>query len=127
MLVHTAKQAMVALATFIPSATYSAGTMTVTWAQINSALTAAGVTTVTATDSVERLIFALLSLLAAKQVNGTLSQPTCGCEVSQQGITNNSVWETTTNTFTTSDIASILTSFRLTSSAAAVGNNVSAV
>ena len=118
---------MVLISNFITGATYSAGSMTLTWTQINTQLTALGVTNVTATDSVERLIWALLAILAGKQTAGTLSQPTIGCEVSQMGITNGSVWETATNTFTTTDVLSILASFRLTSTVSAQGNSVAAV
>lgn len=124
MLAHIAKQAMVAIATLIPGATYTSGSYTFTWTQLNTALTAAGVTNVTAIDSVERLFFALLALINAKQVNGTLTQYTSGCEISQQGSTLGSVWEYPQGSFVGCDLAQFLMSFRLTSGASIAGNNV---
>lgn len=126
--VHLAKHiSMVAIATFVPGASYATNTFTLPWASINTVLTGMGYTSVGAADSTERLLWALLTVLAGKQVAGTLSQPTCGCEVSQQGSTYNSVWETQVGTFTASDVLTILATFRLTSNTQAIGNNVANV
>ena len=114
-------------ATFIPSATYASGAFTLSWTNINAALVAAGGTAITASDSVERLLFALLQLLQLKQANGTVTDILSGVKVANAGITQSSSWETSTATFTTCDIQSLVAAFRLTGSTLQPGGNVASV
>ena len=115
------------ISTLVPGATYATSTFSIPWASLNSAVTAAGGSSTTAADSVERLLYNLLLLIQLKQVQGTITAPLLGMEVSAAGITQNSQWETTTNTFTACDIASLLASFRLTGTTTQAGGNVASV
>lgn len=115
------------LSTLIPSTTYSSGTYSLSWTNINSALTAAGGSTISAGDSAERLIYALLQLIQLRQNNGTLTDPLIGMKVSNSGITQSSSWETSTANYTTCDIQSMVAAFRLTNSTLQAGANVASV
>ena len=114
-------------ATFIPSATYTSGTFSISWTNLNAAIVAAGGTSITAADSVERLLYALLQLVQLKQVNGTITDINSGVKISNAGITQSSAWETSNATFTTCDIQSLVAAFRLTNSTLQAGGNVASV
>ena len=121
---------MVAIATFIPGASYASSTFTLSWTAINTALTALGYSTVTATDSSERLLWALLTVMYGKSnpLTGTLTAPSCGAEVNTASITTNSVWEVTSGSFPSTDVVSMIAAFRLSSLGAAnQGNNIANV
>jgi hypothetical protein len=97
---------MVAIATMIPGATYASSTFTIPWSAI------AAITTVdaTASDSFEKLVHALLMALFEKQNAGTVTQVTCGAEISSvsQSV---GVVEVTANTFSDRLLWSALVTF----------------
>lgn len=88
---------------------------------------AAGGSALTASDSVEKLLFALLQLIQLKQANGTMTDVNAACKVASAGITQSTQWETSTNIFTTVDVQSLVAAFRLTNSTLQPGSNVASV
>ena len=97
---------MVLLSTIIPGASYAAGSFSLPWTALN---TAAGTTT-TATDSFERLLFALIQIVFVKGQAGTFNQTNLGCEVSSLSESVG-VWETSSNVFSDRLLSSALCTF----------------
>ena len=116
------------MSTLVPSVTYASGAYSgFNWTNINAALTAAGGTSITAADSVERVIYALLQLIQLKQNAGSVTSITSGLLVGAAGITQNVDWETSNANFTRSDVQTIQAAFRLTNSTLQAGGNVASV
>lgn len=84
-----------AIASFLPGASYASGTFTIPWTAINGVLA----TDITAADDTAKLLYALMQCLHEKQVAGTITQPTLACEIGNKSVTTG-VWETSTNNFT---------------------------
>ena len=93
------------IASLVPGASYTSGTFTIPL----SALTTSSGLTITASDSVEKLVYALLQTMSVKAIAGTLTQVNAGVEVSSRSSTS-SVWETSTNNFAPITLVSFLTS-----------------
>ena len=91
------------IASLIPGASYSAGVYSLP----TTALATASGLTITASDSVEKLYYALLQILNVKGVAGTLTQVNAGVEASSRSSTT-SVWETSANTFVSKPIVTFL-------------------
>lgn len=94
-------------ATFLPSATYNAGSLTFTVTHINTALTAAGLNNITASDSVEVIMTALLQLMWAKCQSGAITEYNCGVQISNSQLSVGSV-ETAANTYSDRLLLSML-------------------
>lgn len=93
------------IANLVPGASYSAGVFSI---PLSSLATSSGLT-ITASDSVEKLVYALLQTMSVKALAGTLTQVNCGCEVSSRSSTQ-SVYETSSNNFAPVTLVSFLTS-----------------
>lgn len=118
---------MVAIASFC-GGTYASSTFTLSWTALNAQLTALGLATVTAQDSAEKLMWCLLMILNGKGLAGTLSEPTCGAQVSRTGQTFSTTWETSNATFSVCDTVGIEAQFRLVAAATGnTGNNIANV
>lgn len=113
---------MVAIATIIPSTSYSLGTFSIPVTALNSVLTY----DINAVDSYERLLHSLLMCLYEKQLSGSVTQANCGVEISSKALTTGT-WETSTNTFAESPLSSFLVTFRLTDTITEDGDTVAAV
>ncbi|KAG5185418.1 hypothetical protein JKP88DRAFT_289283 [Tribonema minus] len=106
---------MVAVATFLPGATYATtGTVSISSASyvipvsaINTVISGTG--SIGTGDSAERLLYGLLQVLYTKNQAGTTGQPQLGCEVANKNITKG-VWETTTNVFANVNLVNFLVS-----------------
>jgi hypothetical protein len=83
---------------FCAGLSFSAGTYTIPIASINTQLTALGAPTIATTDSIERLMAALLQILYLKGQAGTITEVNSGHQVS---TISNSVgsWEVSSNTY----------------------------
>jgi hypothetical protein len=92
---------------FCAGLSFSAGTYTVPIASINTQLTALGAPTIATTDSIERLMAALLQILYLKGQAGTITEINSGHQVS---TISNSVgsWEVSSNTYSDRLISSYL-------------------
>lgn len=103
------------IASFCSGCTYTTGTFSIPIASLNTALTAAGCQTITAADSTERLLHGLLTLLLAKNQNGTIQQYNMGAECSNASLSIAS-WETAQNVYNDVLTQGMLVSFNLGSS-----------
>jgi hypothetical protein len=97
---------MVAIATLLPGCSYASGTFTVPVSALNAAL----INDMTASDSAEKLIYGLLESLQELQTVGTLSQRSAAVEISNKSV-QSSVWEKTLNVFSNVTLISYLVSF----------------
>jgi hypothetical protein len=75
-----------------------------------SALNAALINDMTASDSAEKLIYGLLESLQELQTVGALTQTRAAVEISNKSV-QSSVWERTTNVFSNVTLISYLVSF----------------
>jgi hypothetical protein len=71
---------MVAVATLLPGCSYASGTFTVPVSALNAAL----INDMTASDSAEKLIYGLLESLQELQTVGTLSQRSAAVDISNK-------------------------------------------
>jgi hypothetical protein len=95
---------------FCTGCSFAAGAYTIPISALNTALTAAGCQTIATTESTERLLHALLTLLLAKGNSGALTQYNMGCEVSNASLSMSS-WETAQNVFSDRLVQSMLVSW----------------
>jgi hypothetical protein len=107
------------ISTLIPSASYSAGSFTISFSAINAILT----TPITSEDSFEKLLFGLLEVVYTRQKDGFLSQPLISVEVNSRSYTA-SIWEESPNVFSTADILSHLVSFNFDVGPSFSANNI---
>jgi hypothetical protein len=117
------------IASFISGCSYSAGAYTIPISSLNTALTAVGAQTIATTESTERLLHSLLTILFAKNNAGTISQWQAGCEVSNASLSLSS-WETLQNTYSDRMVQSFLVSFDCGASTSALlvdGDTVTSV
>ena len=99
---------MAPIASVIPGASYASGTFTIPVSALNNLLSSQ----FTASDSLEKLTYALLEIVHQGQIAGTVTQRNLAFEVSSKSAST-SVWEKILNTFSNVHIVSYLTTFSL--------------
>lgn len=117
------------ISAFCSGCSFASGAYTIPISSLNTALTAAGCQTIASTDSTERLLHSLLTLLFAKGNSGEVTQYNMGCEVSNASLSISS-WERSQNNYSERLVQSMLVAFECGASSAALlidGDTVTSV